>query len=319
MAFRGGRPDKRVPRYPLLAKIFDSKIQFYLSHKIKQQLKLSIPIILNKIFLRNGLIKIGSFNYPSFSYPIIKIVRIKIVKILIRIIKIQVTKVTQLKFKKIMELFGIFSTGAWVCSLRTIRSKNPVHSVFYRIRVFLNVSGLLFRMGLEFFARIQILVYVGALAIMFRFVVMLLDISVTEIVAHQRGTYSAASLLAVLFRSRSWAFFHQNGSFENTFWPIFTGSFTLNSESNFDLFPNLVNLSYENLGQNANSLTVLAKALYEIHVDLTILASLILLVAMIGAIVLTLRQRINVPSHDVFVQHQREFADIVLCVKTKEL
>jgi len=205
-----------------------------------------------------------------------------------------------------MELFGLFSTGAWLCSLLTVRSKNPVHSVFYLIRVFLNVSGLLFRMGLEFFARIQILVYVGALAIMFRFVVMRRDISVTEIVAHQRGTYSAASLLALLFRSRSWAFFHQYGSFENTLWPILTGDFALNGGPSFDLFPNL-----SNLGHNANSLTVLAKALYEIHVDLTILASLILLIAMLGAIVLTLRQRINVPSHDVFVQHQREFADIV--------
>lgn len=204
-----------------------------------------------------------------------------------------------------MELFGVFSTGAWLCSLLTIRSKNPVHSVFYLIRVFLNVSGLLFRMGLEFFARIQILVYVGALAIMFRFVVMRRDISVTEIVAHQRGTYSAASFLAIFFFVRCWLFISQNTSFESTLWPILTSDWSLNS-SFFQPLPD-----FSNLGSDANSLAVLAKARYEIHVDLTILASLILLIAMVGAIVLTLRQRVNVPSHDVFVQHQREFADIV--------
>jgi len=222
-----------------------------------------------------------------------------------------------------MEFFSVFSTGAWLCSILTVRSKNPVHSVFYRIRVFLNVSGLLFRMGREFFARIQILVYVGARAIMFLFVVMLLDISVTEIVAHQRGTYAGASILAVAFLLMIWVSFNQPNLFEHNLWPIWNsiGSNEFSLVAQGDLFENTprfsssLGVTMNQLGTDANSLTVLAKARYDIHVDLTILASLILRVAMIGAIVLTRRQRVNVPFHDVFTQHQREFLDIVQLTK----
>ena len=94
-------------------------------------------------------------------------------------------------------LFYLFSTGAWVSAALVLRSKNPVHSVFYLVLVFLHASGLLCLLGLEFFALLQLLVYVGALAVMFLFVVMLLDIPVTEIVAHQRGTYPVATVLAL--------------------------------------------------------------------------------------------------------------------------
>lgn len=224
-----------------------------------------------------------------------------------------------------MEFFSVFSTGAWLCSILTVRSKNPVHSVFYLIRVFLNVSGLLFRMGREFFARIQILVYVGALAIMFLFVVMLLDISVTEIVAHQRGTYAGASILAAAFLRLIWLGFNQSSLFEQNLWPIWNSigtnefSFAMGTHNgrseNANAFSSSLGVSMNQLGPDANSLTVLSKARYDIHVDLTILASLILRVAMVGAIVLTRRQRVNVPFHDVFTQHQREFLDIVQLTK----
>jgi NADH-quinone oxidoreductase subunit J len=213
-----------------------------------------------------------------------------------------------------MEFFSVFSTGAWLCSILTIRSKNPVHSVFYRILVFFNVSGLLFLMGREFFARIQILVYVGARAIMFLFVVMLLDISVTEIVAYQRGTYASASILAFAFGVRIWICFNQPSRFEENLWPIWNSVGSNSVGLNSNIGENYA-VSLTELQIHSNSLTVFSKARYSIHVDLTILASLILLVAMIGAIVLTRRQRVNVPFHDVFTQHQREFLDIVQFIK----
>jgi NADH:ubiquinone oxidoreductase subunit 6 (subunit J) len=63
--------------------------------------------------------------------------------------------------------------------------------------LFLHSSGLLVLLGLEYFVLLQLLVYVGALAILFLFVVMLLDIASTEILAHQRGTYPVAGVLAI--------------------------------------------------------------------------------------------------------------------------
>mgnify|MGYP001811490519 CR=1 FL=1 len=70
--------------------------------------------------------------------------------------------------------------------------------------MFLHSSGLLVLLGLEYFVLLQLLVYVGALAILFLFVVMLLDIASTEILAHQRGTYPVAGVLAIclLYTSR---------------------------------------------------------------------------------------------------------------------
>lgn len=78
-----------------------------------------------------------------------------------------------------------------------MRSKNPVHSVFYLVLLFLHCSGLLVLLGLEYFVLLQLLVYVGALAILFLFVVMLLDIPSTEILRHQRGTYPVAGVLGL--------------------------------------------------------------------------------------------------------------------------
>ena len=91
-------------------------------------------------------------------------------------------------------LYFFFSTGIWLSAILVVKSKNPVHSVFYLVLLFCNASALLFMLGLEFFALLNIYVYVGALAVMFLFVVMLLDITYTEIVASQRGYYPIAIL-----------------------------------------------------------------------------------------------------------------------------
>lgn len=95
--------------------------------------------------------------------------------------------------------FALIATGALMSVFLMMRSKNPVHSVFYLVLLFLHCSGLLVLLGLEYFVLLQLLVYVGALAILFLFVVMLLDIPSTEILAHQRGTYPVAGVLGVCY------------------------------------------------------------------------------------------------------------------------
>jgi len=199
-------------------------------------------------------------------------------------------------------LWIFFSAGAYLCSARMIYSKNPVHSVFYLVLVFLNVSGLLLVLGIEFFALIQILVYVGALAIMFLFVVMLLDIQVAEIVAHQKGTYAISSIR--LFVASVFVFLGVDQPFQMTesLWPVQTWE-------SWNWTPLLD--SWKSYQEAHNSLNGLGIALYKVHVDRLILASLLLRVAMIGAIVLTRRKRINVPAHDVFAQQNVEFNKIV--------
>lgn len=199
-------------------------------------------------------------------------------------------------------LFYLLSTGAWISAALVLRSKNPVHSVFYLVLTFLHASGLLLLIGLEFFGLLIILVYIGALAILFLFVVILLDISSTEILAHQRGTYPVAGLLFLILAFAIIGILWQpldDSIFEA---PLFS---LLNDENvptpNFTM----------NQTHSYGGLTMLGVALYGVHVDLLILASLLLLVAIMGAVALTLKRRINAPLHDVFVQHSVDFRKIV--------
>lgn len=224
-------------------------------------------------------------------------------------------------------LFFLLSTGSWVSAALLLRSKNPVHSVFYLVLTFLHAAGLLLLIGLEFFALLQLLVYVGALAILFLFVVMLLDISTTEIVAHQRGTYPVASLLLITLVIAVAGLIMQ--PLENS--PFFTSSYgtavslfpeSLNPILNFTETTKLDMIGkFENQWQvTANapvnaSVTQLGVALYGVHVDLLLLGSLLLLVAMMGAVALTLKRRVQAPQHDVFVQHSVDFQKVVSKIK----
>ena len=78
-------------------------------------------------------------------------------------------------------LFYAFSTVAILSGLMVIRAENPVHSVLFLILTFFNVSGLLLLLEVEFLAMVFLVVYVGAIAVLFLFVVMMLNINLEEI------------------------------------------------------------------------------------------------------------------------------------------
>lgn len=203
-------------------------------------------------------------------------------------------------------LFFLLSTGAWVSAALVLRSKNPVHSVFYLVLTFLHASGLLLLLGLEFFALLQLLVYIGALAIMFLFVVMLLDIPATEIVAHQRGTYPVAGLLFLTLAVAVFGVLWQpleKSPFETSLLPM--------QETSIKEASVFTPAAWPAAAVSNSALTQLGVALYGVHVDLLLLASLLLLVAMMGAVALTLKRRVHAPLHDVFVQHSVDFQKVV--------
>ena len=203
-------------------------------------------------------------------------------------------------------LFFLFSTGAWVSAALILRSKNPVHAVFYLVLVFLHASGLLILLGLEYFALLQLLVYVGALAILFLFVVMLLDIPATEVVAYQRGTYPAAGLLTASLGIATILFVIQPS--EESFFSIPLISFAPFGPEHQ---PQWEAMS----GAASSPVASLGVVLYGAHPDLLIVASLVLLVAMVGAVALTLKRRVQAPIHDIFAQHNRDFQKVVVAVQ----
>lgn len=296
-------------------------------------------------------------------------------------------------------LFYIFSSIALVSGIMVIRSRNPVHSVLFLILVFCNAAGLLILLDLDFFAMIFLVVYVGAIAVLFLFVVMMLNIKLTEInenilrylpiggvigliflfeillivdtefipllvteydqiaqnqyihflyflfykikgftilfygymEGHLEKYTQYTSELNILFSELvpkincmipriEQSFIQELGSFnEDSKVPL--KSHLFNSVQNFDNY----NYSFESLSNlqsflyiewpakidTITNIEALGFILYTYFFYFFIMASLILLVAMIGAIVLTMHKGLNIKRQEIFEQNSREFTKTI--------
>ena len=202
--------------------------------------------------------------------------------------------------------FYIFSTLTLVSALMVIWSSNAVHSVLFLILVFCNVSSILFLLGAEFVALLFIVVYVGAIAVLFLFVVMMLNIRVNP----QTDTRNSLAFLGIVVITLI------------AFQLLLILNYDFISLSIQDVFVNSqINnfLTYDVWFDNYFILTnieAIGFVLYTEYSYLFILSSLILLVAMIGVIVLTLHQRTLVKKQNLSVQLSREAKGVVRFVKT---
>ena len=178
--------------------------------------------------------------------------------------------------------FYCFALTTVAGGLFTVVSRNPVHSVLWLILSFLSSAGLFVLLGAEFIAMLLMIVYVGAVAVLFLFVVMMLDIDFAEFNAEMAKYMPLALLIGVIILLQlamaygSWAY---SDGFE-----------TRLAAPQGDM-------------QNTAALGLLV---YDKYIMLFQLAGLILLVAMIGAIVLTLRHRQNIKRQDVLAQLYRD-------------
>ena len=134
-------------------------------------------------------------------------------------------------------LFYIFSSIALISGVMVIRSKNPVHSVLFLILVFCNAAGLLILLDLDFFAMIFLVVYVGAIAVLFLFVVMMLNIKLAEIHENVLRYLPIGGLIGLIF------LFEVLLVVDNDLIPVLSTS-SLYMESN-TLFPFIELLSYK--------------------------------------------------------------------------
>ena len=183
-------------------------------------------------------------------------------------------------------LFFYLFAGICVASaVMVVVSRNPVHSVLFLILAFVNASGLFVLMGAEFLAMILIVVYVGAVAVLFLFVVMMLDIDFAEL---KRGTlqYLPFGVLIGLILVAEL---------------VMAGSVWV-------LKPALVAAKAHATPAGLTNTAALGRILYTDYVYYFQIAGLVLLVAMIGAIVLTLRSRPGVRRQVIAVQNARTAA-----------
>ena len=193
-------------------------------------------------------------------------------------------------------LFYFFSSFILVSGVMVIQAKNPVHSVLFLILVFFNSAGLLIMLGLDFFAMVFLVVYVGAIAVLFLFVVMMLNIKLAEINEKRLRYLPIGGLLGVLFLLEIFLIV------DNDLIPMLD----LNSPAGSIVFT-----PWALMKDSLNNISALGSIIYTYYFYYFCMASLILLVAMIGAIVLTMHKGVTHKRQQVFQQNSREFAKTV--------
>lgn len=176
----------------------------------------------------------------------------------------------------------------------TVLARNPVHSVLWLISAFIGATGLFVLLGAEFLAMLLMIVYVGAVAVLFLFVVMMLDVDFAELKAGMAKYMPIALLIGVVLLM-------QLGLIFGT-WQTADGVEAARAA--------VTDTAVDNT-------TALGLLIYDDYILLFQLAGLILLVAMIGAIVLTLRHRKNVKRQDVLAQMYRDPAKALEMVDVK--
>ena len=190
--------------------------------------------------------------------------------------------------------FYLFSAVAVASGVMVIAGRNPVHSVLFLILTFFSAGGLFVLLGAEFLAMTLIFVYVGAVAVLFLFVVMMLDIDFVELrEGFQRYLPIGALIGGVLFTELVLVF---------GYWLLVPG---MTATSVAPMLPEITNTR------------ALGALLYTKYVYVFQAAGVVLLIAMIGAIVLTLRARVGVRRQVAANQIFRSRAASVEVVKVE--
>lgn len=179
--------------------------------------------------------------------------------------------------------FYLFASMMIISSLLVVSSKNPVYSVLWLIFTFCNAAGLFILIGAEFLAMMLVVIYVGAVAVLFLFVIMMLNVNFAKMREASRKNLTVGALVAfILFIDLA------------AIVMVGTKSINLEQAGRFMMSPEIGNVY------------AIGRVLYTDFILPFQIAGLILFVAMIACISLTLRTRIGVKRQDVFKQLARD-------------
>ncbi|KPF79784.1 NADH:ubiquinone oxidoreductase subunit J [Brevundimonas sp. AAP58] len=180
--------------------------------------------------------------------------------------------------------FYVMSAVAVVAGLLVVTARNPVHSVLWLILAFFSSAGLFVLLGAEFLAMLLVVVYVGAVAVLFLFVVMMLDVDFVRLREGFASYLPLAAIVAGILLAEMVMIsilVAQGGAAADATAPVVYGSDMTNVEA-------------------------IGRVLYTEYVYLFQAAGIVLLIAMIGAIVLTLRKKPSVRRQDPGAQTNRD-------------
>ena len=183
--------------------------------------------------------------------------------------------------------FYFFSSIAVLAAIMVVVSKNTVYSVFFLILDFVSISILFIMIGAEFLGMIMLIVYVGAVAVLFLFVVMMLNVTEQNLKkSFRKGLINNISVGTIV------------GAIIFLELVVVIGGWKYKD--------NFVQLSSESFEDKISNTHALGNILYTDYIYLFQISGMILLVAMIGAITLTFRKKENVKRQNYFEQIQRE-------------
>ena len=178
--------------------------------------------------------------------------------------------------------FYLFASVCVASAFMVIAAKNPVHSVLFLILAFVNASGLFMLLGAEFLAMILVVVYVGAVAVLFLFVVMMLDVDFAELRQGFLQYLPVGALVGIIFLAELL---------------LVVGAWTIG--------PGVPTTIAAKIPETIPNTQALGLVLYTRYVYYFQAAGVVLLVAMIGAIVLTLRHKEGVKRQSIAAQVAR--------------
>jgi len=186
--------------------------------------------------------------------------------------------------------FYLFAGLCVASAFMVIAAKNPVHSVLFLILAFVNAAGLFLLMGAEFLAMILVVVYVGAVAVLFLFVVMMLDVDFTQLRQGFLQYLPVGSLIGAVLLIELL---------------LVVGAWTFGPAA-----PKAIAAPIPPLDAMSNT-EALGRVLYTTYVYYFQAAGVVLLIAMIGAIVLTLRHKPNIKRQNIAEQVARSKATAI--------
>ena len=191
--------------------------------------------------------------------------------------------------------FYFFSSIAVLSAIFVTISRNTVYSVFYLISVFVSISILFMMIGAEFLGMIMLIVYVGAVAVLFLFVVMMLNVKEQSIKKPTRKGFinniSIGSLVGIIILLE-----------------------LLVAVGGWKYKTSFIETSNISINLNLTNTHAIGQVLYTDYIHLFQISGIILLIAMIGAITLTFKKRENIRRQDYFSQIQREKISAVTLV-----
>lgn len=207
-----------------------------------------------------------------------------------------------------VEILDLISIVSIVCGIFVIISKNPIVSVLFLIGLFISISSYLIILGMNFIGLSYLLVYVGAVSILFLFILMLINVRISELLSDASNSIPLAIIITIAFNYPVYqilpyslaAFNNYTIDLNNTLNDIWYNNYS-------DFLSKVANLSNNNMDNSdisfvtskiwdgslaeTSHITTIGNIMYTSYSIWLILTSIILLLAMVGAIVITIKQK----------------------------